>query len=374
MQQLRKFYNADAGEMGDLGSLFDDDQLTGAVSKQEYSSGATNPDFYVPKVDDDKATNRIYKARIRFLPNWKDPAKSKISKFLYFIANGEDKFYVDCPSNFDAKKPNIITEAYFATWKHDTASVRQTSSNFKRKSFYWALVQIVEDKQHPELEGKIKIMRFGNQIDKLIVKQAEEVAGRSKVNVFNPFTGKELFLDIREKTFEGEKQITYDESYFADERSAIMIDGKRVVPDPSSQPQVFEYLKANSPDLSQTYPQQWDEETETKVIGAVRDLLGVPSIFNTIYKKCYGVDYVNKAPITAATGSAPAANKPEAKTKPAVDARAEKANLADKLAKKEDIVETKDVEVPFLAEEGVEEPTNDETEFDFNLEELPEEN
>lgn len=369
MQILRKFLSPDEGTS--FGSLFDDEQLTGAVTKQDYSSGATNPDFYAPKIDDEKAVNKVYKSRIRFVPFWKDSVQSKIMKFLYFINNGEEKFYVDCPSNF-GKKSNILSEAYFATWKNDTASIRVTSENFKRKSFYWALVQIVEDKQHPELEGQIKIFRFGNQIDKLIVKQAEEVAGRSKVNVFNPFTGKELFLDIREKTFEGQKQISYDESYFGEDRLSIMIDGTRVPATKDSEPTVVAYLKEKSPDLLQCLPVQWDEETEAKVVSAVRNLMGVDSLFRTVYKKVYGVDYVAPTAKEGAAAPAPAASTQTAK--PAVDTAKEQAGMKDKISNKAEVKQ--EVEVPFLntdVDSASEKVDDVEEELDFKLEDLPEE-
>ena len=304
--QIRKFFMADDG-MGGMDSMFDDNELESAAVKAEYSSGSADPDMYQPKPDDEKAVGKVYKAILRFVPWHKHTAGSKVSRWLYFLKSGDDKFFVDDPTNADPQAKSIITKAYFATWKHDNAAVRSVSGMFKRKMYHWALVQIIEDKQHPELEGKIKIFRFGNQVDELILKQNTEDRGKSKVNVFNPFTGKDFYLDVREIVLDGEKQTSYKESYFAEQRSSIKIDGKHVEEKKENQALVREYLEKNSPDFTKASPQPWDDETHQKVIRVVRDVINQPAIFNPVYKEVYGKDYVKPA-TDAAASSAPVAD------------------------------------------------------------------
>jgi hypothetical protein len=368
--QLRKFYNAD--DMS-FGGLFDDDTLSAAVEKTE-TTRTQNPDFYTPSAGDEKATNKNYKSVLRLVPNVKDVSKSKIQKFIYFFDTGTEKFYVDCPSNLDAKKKNIITEAYFATWKHDSATIREISKQFKRKPYFWCLALINEDKQHPELEGKIKIFRFGNQIDDLIVKQNEESPGKSKVNVFNPFTGKDLYLDIRNKKIGDNDQTmtTYEDSYFGENRTTIRIDGKNVEAKQENSALVQEFLQTNSPDLSQMEAKEWDADMENKVIETVRNLLAVDAaLFNSIYMKVYGKPYFKKetseSGATTSTANVTATSKEAVKKEEKKDdvkatastTNANKEELAGKLANK-----TEESGSGSSAAEA-------EDDFQFDLEDLP---
>lgn len=369
--QIRKFFNAD--DMS-FGGLFDDEVLSSAVEKNESFGGSQNPDFYSPSNKDEKAVNKIYKATLRLVPNVKDTARSKIHKFVYYFDNGTDKFYVDCPSNIDKKSKNIITEAYFATWKHDSATLREISKNFKRKPYYWCLAVINEDVQHPELVGTVKIFRFGNQIDDLIIKQNMESPGKTKVNVLNPFTGKDLYLDIRTKKYDNDQTMTtYEESYFGENRTTIRIDGHNIEAKQENNQMVHEFLEKNSPDLLQCEAKAWDEETERKVIETVRDLLAIePALFNQIYTKVYGKPYFKeggaaKAATTAPNNSAGATQSgaPKQEETP-VDANAKQKEMNEKLATKTPAAETK------APPAGEADADDDGEAFKFDFEELPE--
>ena len=62
--------------------------------------------FYSPKPKD--APNNIYKAKLRFVPWYKDVTKNMNSKWSVRLGTGQ---YVDCPSTLGEK--SIFTEALF---------------------------------------------------------------------------------------------------------------------------------------------------------------------------------------------------------------------------------------------------------------------
>lgn len=371
---LRRFYMPDDN---DFGGLFDDEVLETAVKKTEYTSNA-NPDFYQPSNRDEKAKNGIYKATLRFLPFHLDVPNSKISKKIYYFDVNDEKSYVDCMSNFPEQKgkKNIITESYFKYYKSDSATLRSLVQPFKRKEYYWALVQVIKDEQHPELEGKILIWRFSFQVDDLISKQGEEAPGRSKVNVFNPFTGKDFYLDIREKTMiengQEKKLTTYENSYFAENRTTIQIDGKNIEKTPENQAVVQKYLSEKSPDLTQVKAKPWTEEEELKVIGIVRDIFGGHTAeFDAVYKAVYGKSYFegkanerNENEKAMASTAAPAKEDKKADTATPAAAADVKSDMANKLENK---TEEKAAATPAAAEANDE----DNDDFSFELDEMP---
>lgn len=310
-------------DVDSYGGLFDDEALSGAVVKSE-NDGGGNPDMYSPSVTDSKVKGGEWKSTLRFVPFAANVALSKIKKFVYFFENGTEKFYVDCTSNLDSRKRNIISEAYFFTNKHDSAQLRKISNLFKRKIYYWSPVLILEDAQYPELVGKIKIFRYGNQINDLIVKEGEEKAGRTKVNVFNPFTGKDLYLIVKKDTFQDkntgqtQEMVSYGDSYFGENRTTLILNGTSLESTVENQKIIHEFLLANTPDMQPFQAKAWDEETEAKVVSTVRDIIGNTQVFNEIYKKVYNRQY------TGQPAAAPAAAQG--------DSYEMKAEMVDKLA------------------------------------------
>jgi hypothetical protein len=354
---------------GEFGGLFDDDVLGSAVSKSDERGGG-NPDMYSPSLTDEKCKGGIWKAELRFVPFAANINITKIKKYVYYFENGQDKFYIDCTSNIDAKKRNIITEAFFYMNKHDSAQLRKLSNLFKRKIYFWSLVMINSDDQYPELAGKIKVFRYGNKINDKIIEQGAEAPGRTKVNIFNPFTGKDLYLRVEKESYQDKatgsqmEMTSYDGSYFGEARTSIMIDGKHVPPVPASQALVNDFLLKNSPDLSAYQAKPWSDEEEEKVINTVRDLIGDPRVFNEVYRKAYGKAYAG-----AATSDASSAENGAVKDEMAKKLANNTQSKAADAAPAKPVAETK---TEPSVEVSNDLPFNDGAEIeDFNFEDLP---
>jgi hypothetical protein len=262
----------------------------------ESDSFEKNPDFYSPSLRDKNVKNGIYTSRIRFLPDIINKGKNRIMKYIYYLPDPNDpdkNFYVDCPSNFGGPKAksNIITQAFFECKGSNNAVLRDLKRTFTRKTYWWSLAQIMIDEQDPEQVGKIKIFRFGKQVNQKIqtLLDGNEKLKKSGINVFDLLKGKDFMLYIAEGYDDnGRKMTTYQQSYFDDEITPISLDGgdTRINPkDQSDQKRVIEYLKSNTPDISQIYPKEWDQQLEEKIIESVKTTIADDMVFNRIYKK-----------------------------------------------------------------------------------------
>ncbi len=222
-------------------------------------------DLYKPSAKDGEGG--VYKAVIRFLPYHADPKKSKVKKFQVWLEDPSTNrgFYVDCPSTIG--KPSIIADTYWKLKKSDSASDQKLSEKFSRKEYYYSLVQIVKDKQHPELEGQIKIFRYGDSINKKIMAQMEPEFGQPSVP-FDLFGGKLFILNISQKG----QWNNYEMCQFHGDSRPIDIAGKPLEKTKEGMELAKAYLE-KGPDFSKYFYQEWTDETHEKVSAVIRNTI-----------------------------------------------------------------------------------------------------
>lgn len=286
----------------DFGGIFDvtsEDTIT----PDSPSGGEADPDFYRPSLDKVKTQGNdspVYQSRIRFVANPFNKNLQKVSKKIYYLPDSEDAqrgFYVDCPSNDPQAanaKNNILSQAFFMLKDHDSkVMVDIAKSNFSRKDFHWMLVQVMIDSHQTDMEGKVKIFRFGKQIDeKLMLESKDNPALNVKGTIIHhPFTGKDFFLHIQKKKGDKSDQMItdYSSSHFDGQRNGISFDkgNTRLAQNEENMRLIFEYLKNNAPDLSKVCYKPWDDALEAKVIESVRATVGDAVLFDKIYRKAY---------------------------------------------------------------------------------------
>lgn len=286
-----------------------EDEATKIIKEDDFSE--SNPDFYRPSISHKNAKNKTYSARGRFVPNPHDPANHIVRKFIYYLPDPEFEdrnMYIDCLSNEKGKKSNIISEAYFHMYKHEYATFQQIAKKFfQRKTYWWQLFYIMIDEQDTDVEGKIKIFRYGTAIHDKIVSQATEnpSLGKKATTVYHPFKGKDLLLHIGEKNYDDKsggkttKGVTYEQSEFDGDVTTFSLDqGQTRMPmTKEAAQQVQQFIKENSPDMSQIYYNPWDTETEDKAIMAVRNLIQDEKTFDLVMKKAYKSGAVERAHI-----------------------------------------------------------------------------
>ena len=243
----------------DSSSLFKDDKKTSAYD-----------DLYRPSAKEGK--DGVYKSVIRFIPFVKDPLQSIKSKWTVWLTNQntDQSKMIDCPSSI--KEKSILQDVFFMLKKSDNAREQDLAAQFTRRESFYSLVQIVKDHNHPELEGKIKIFKYGKKVHDKIknIMSNDGMDGISDTNKpFDLFTGKLFMLHIKTVS----NYNNYDDSLFIGEPKPIEIDGKPMGKTKENMVFIKKYLEDNSPDLNKYNFKPWDDEIKTFVLESIESIL-----------------------------------------------------------------------------------------------------
>jgi hypothetical protein len=251
----------------DFDSLLDGDNALDAFNKPARQEDVV----YKPKAQDGK--DNVYKAVVRFIPWYKNPKKSVIEKWTGWMEDpttGKGR-YVDCPSSVGQESP------LFRMWKKlkdsENPYEREMSKVFSRRLNCYCLVQIVKDAQNPDLEGKIKVFKFGKKLKDKIEAELNPEIGEPR-DPFNLLKGRRFVLHI---TKQGEWD-NYDNSKFDGEPYPILhapdgnIDLREAINDPDVKKKAAEYLEKGSPDLEEFGFKEWDETTTNLVNSVIRSV------------------------------------------------------------------------------------------------------
>jgi len=232
-------------------------------------------EFYKPYPEDGK--DGVYKSLIRFIPNPINPAKSKIHKYYVYLKDpvSGNSFSADCPSTVGKK--SILKDLFWKLKNSHSAADQELAKQFSRKEDYYSLVQIVQDKNKPELEGKIMIFKFGKKLNDLIEAQLQPEYGE-KCNPFDLFEGREFAVHTRKV---GEWN-NYDLCSFVGERTPIKISGTQMKKSQDDMNTILEYLKSAPQNLSSFDYKDWDDELTEKVMSVIRNTVPEARIVNEI--------------------------------------------------------------------------------------------
>jgi hypothetical protein len=225
------------------------------------------------KTDPKSSKDSIYRSIVRFIPNIKDPKKSIIKKFSYWLeGNDGEGFYVDCPSSINEK--SIIQDTFWKLFKSESAFDKKQSERIKRKEYYYSYVEIVKDPQNPELEGTIQIFRYPKAVKKLIDSQLQPEAteiemGAEPVNVFDFFEGKDFSIKV---TLKG-GYWNYDECKFASSKSPITVKGSKMENNAECRKQILAMYEGLQP-LEGYEFKPWNDDQRERVFKFISDLTG----------------------------------------------------------------------------------------------------
>ena len=217
-------------------------------------------DLYAPKPD--QGQDGTYRSLIRFLPNAKNPRKPFERKYVYWLEDREGNgFFADSPSTVGEKCP--VQDMFFKLRNSESAVDKKMSEGLKRREVFYALVQIIKDPQNRDLEGQVKIMKFGykikTKIDEELNPQFDE-----PTQVFDPFEGKNFELVISKKG----GFPNYDSSKFHGNKSAMEINREKVTDTDESRKAILDLLK-DAPDLATWGYKAWDDSTRGKVMNVL---------------------------------------------------------------------------------------------------------
>ena len=279
------------------------------TGEQKKSGGS---DLYTPKPD--QGQDGVYRSLVRFLPNAKNPRKPFIRKFVYWLEDRDGNgFYADSPSTVGDKCP--VQDMFFKLRNSESAVDKKMSESLKRRENFYALVQIVKDPQNRDLEGQVKVYKFGWKI-KTKIEEELNPQFDEPTQVFDPFEGKNFELVISKKG----GFPNYDSSKFQGTKSPMVLEGEPVTNTDEARKGILEYLN-NAPDLSNFEYSPWTDETRNKV-------MNVLSQFNSPGKS---IEVVTENQSDFTPSSAPKAAAPKAETTTASAPKAETAESNDNL-------------------------------------------
>lgn len=297
--------------MADLFNM-DDSMGMGFLDKKSNS----NDGIYRPNLKNAKDKKKGYRAVLRFLPNFTTDGKLgefTITKLVHY-ANFTD--YTDLNGYYDSMKSfgkGEKCDLYDTFWqlKNSKSVVQQErAKQIAYSTKYYSYVQVIEDENQPEMEGKIMIFPFGKKIkEKIAAEYSGEITGE-KCNVYDIANGKDFVLIIREVG----GFANYDSSTFKPEVSAIKISGKEVpvVEDSNGkrsinakfQGHVKEYLLKRDKNLEDFAPQKWNEQQRGKVQRIVEILTGNPvSQANASISSASKTDFYNEPEVLSTSSS-----------------------------------------------------------------------
>jgi hypothetical protein len=146
-------------------SMFD--SIKSALTKQTETS-STNTKF-----KDFLRTTPGNTYVVRVLPNIKDPNKTFFHYYSYgwnSLATGQ---LVSCtsPSTWGLRDP--ISEEFFRIRRNGTEEEKEKSRALNRKENWLVNVYVVNDPVNPENNGTIKVLRYGRQLNKIIMDAIE---------------------------------------------------------------------------------------------------------------------------------------------------------------------------------------------------------
>jgi len=106
---------------------------------------------------------------VRLVPNLKDPAKT----FFHYYSHSWESFSTGqfmsavSPNTFGERDP--ISEAYLSIMKHGTEGDKKKARAIGRRENWLVNAYVLNDPTRPDNNGKVKILRYGKQLHKIIM-------------------------------------------------------------------------------------------------------------------------------------------------------------------------------------------------------------
>jgi len=157
--------------------------------------------------------------QVRLVPN---PNSPKETIFHYYNhgwnSNATGKYVTAlCPTTFGESCP--IDAYYLKTYRTGTESEKEQARVLSRKEAWMVNVYVVSDPENPENEGKVKILRYGKELAKIIESalEGDDAQEFGVEKVFDVANGSTLRIKCESRTGSnrGAKQmVTYASSKF----------------------------------------------------------------------------------------------------------------------------------------------------------------
>jgi hypothetical protein len=194
---------SDLKRKSSLGTLTS--KLLNEVEKMNSSGGSSDDRLWKPEVD--KAGNGF--AVVRFLPS---PEGEELpwAKVYTHAFQGTGGWLIDnCLTTINQSCP--VCESNRELWNTGSKSNQDIVRQRKRKLSYYSNIYVVQDKAHPENEGKVFLFKYGKKIfDKISAAMQPEFDDETPIDPFDFWGGANFKLKITKK----DGYWNYDKSEF----------------------------------------------------------------------------------------------------------------------------------------------------------------
>ena len=184
---------------------FDPSQLN-VFSTNETSQGNVNHNLYTPRPADSKSEDGVYRAKIKVIYNPHNIKQSIIEQQSYAMQDENGFFSAvtslmvgdkNCPI-FTAWKKCRYAEPGTVLWRQQAKKEEGGKQLFDKRFARYAPIQVLEDKNHPELEGKYMIWKLPKSIWDMIEKKQHpsKESGNMPVPVMDFLFGYAIKLEV----------------------------------------------------------------------------------------------------------------------------------------------------------------------------------
>jgi hypothetical protein len=106
---------------------------------------------------------------VRLLPNVENFEKTFLHYYSHVWKSNKDGSIVNvfCPNSYNERCP--VDEYRSKVWKSGSEEEKEIIKPLKRNENWLVNVYVVKDPTNPENQGKVKILRYGKQLDKIVM-------------------------------------------------------------------------------------------------------------------------------------------------------------------------------------------------------------
>ena len=258
---------------------FNPSQLS-AFNDEQKTSRASNPMIYKTKPDESKSSDGVYRSTIRVIYNPFDLKHSILEQVSYSMTDKDGWFSaVSSLTNGDTNCP------IFKAWKkchyekenaalHNQAETKANGGKglFDRRTSRYVTIQVIEDKNHPELEGNYMFWKMPVAIWKKIQNKMNpaEDSGKAPIPIMDFLMGRAIELEVTPGPDDPKaptrktREISYDTSEVTDEIISCTNPDKSPILNDEQQDICDRYIKMMKP--------VWKERDAEKRIKLIEEI------------------------------------------------------------------------------------------------------
>lgn len=226
--------------------------------------------IYKPTYKDEKCKDGNYRSLIRFMPFiYEDKVRTTIERWECYLkdVNDDNAIFVVSPKTIGKKCP--IRELGWKLYSSESAIDKANSKKINVYQQWYALIEIVKDVQHPELDGTFMIYQFGKKIHDKIENALKGSEFSDAINPFH-FLSAPLFeinlTKSSQKMDNGREVADYEACKFIDKKAPLHYgDGKTIEQTRESMDEYINWLNTDAPKINNYQWKEWDQETTDKV-------------------------------------------------------------------------------------------------------------